>query len=135
MYQEQFLKTFKGGLHEPRITPREAKIYKNEDLRRCPINFLKKYKSMRLKNFKCDPMFLTALRNPTLSQWCADCTGGHLFFSMVWLLRKTVMAHGKLEIVWNTWNTSRSCNFHFVTSFNVCCVSGNFWNTPRKCEC
>ena len=43
LYQEQFLKTFRGGLHEPKITPREGKIYKNEDPERCPINLFKKY--------------------------------------------------------------------------------------------
>ena len=72
LFEEQFSKTFRGGLRDSHLNAKEIKIFENTVKEKCPIRLFKKYLSIRQKNGKCDAMFLTPLRKPTATQWYAD---------------------------------------------------------------
>ena len=73
MFRESFSKTYKGGLKDSHVNPRQLKVYPNTDYtNRCVVNLFKRYNSLRPKNCKCNAMFLSPLLKPTPTQWYAD---------------------------------------------------------------
>jgi len=72
LFEEQFSKTYRGGLRDSHLVPREVKIFENDEKDKCPVRLFKKYMSLRPTSGKCNAMFLTPLRKPTAIQWYAD---------------------------------------------------------------
>lgn len=77
LFQENYSKTFRGGLKDSRIEPRELKVYPNDtNEEKCPVRLFKKYLNLRPSEGKCDALFLTPLAKPKQNQWFADAPIG-----------------------------------------------------------